>query len=494
MAIVSTVAVLLVYFSFFTAIIFSALCIILMFILIHKKQSGVFIFCGVLLLLTVLSASFKMGEIDRLEKLEGVIVSGEFICIQNSKNGKTSTITAQVTACEQLKNNDKVLLYYTGPEISQGQSFKGVVELKDFSDSIRLNYHSQGVYICGDLSKTVLTNNNDFILNGISKVKDYIKDAIFDGFERNEAATMLALLTGDKSYFSDAFYNNVKASGVAHVMVVSGMHLSIIVAFVTYILNKFFYNRYFKAFVIFITVIAVFAVCGFTMSMLRAGITYLLISLALLLNKQSKSENNLGTAVSIVLLFNPLIIFNVAFQLSVLSTFGILVVAVPIVDFVNENKIIKSKILLSLASAALISISALVFTLPVTISIFGYVSNMSVLTNLLVSLPTTAAICFCLAGFVLFPIRRLIFFVANFIIKYVNFIINYLGSAEFAISILPKWATFLSIAAIFLILFALLACANQNNVLKLKGIINKKITEGGGRRKWLSLMKKRLKM
>ncbi len=494
LAIMSTIAVLLVYFSFFTAIVFSALCIILMFILIYKKQGGVFIFCGVLLLLTVLSTSFKMSEIDRFEKLDGVTASGEFICVEESSVGGSMAITAEVKRCEYLKARDRVLLYYEGPEILEGQSFKGRVKLQNFNDKMRLNYYSQDVFVKGDLSKIVLTSDNDFVLSGISKVKSYIKTAIFDGFGREGAATMLALLTGDKSYFTDTFYSNVKAAGVAHVMVVSGMHLAVIVSFLTYFLNKLFYNRYLKAFIIFITVIAIFAVCGFTMSMLRAGITYILISLALLLNRQSKSENNLGTAVSIILLFNPLIIFNVAFQLSVLSTFGILVVAIPIIEFITQNEIIKLRPLSALTSSVIISISALLFTLPVTILVFGYVSNMAVLTNLLISLPTTAAICLCIAGLIIPPLRPIAFYIANLIIGYVNFVINSFGGVSFATSNLPKWVLILSIIAIFLILFGLLACANQNNMLKLKGILNKKIKEGGGKRKWQSLMKKRLKM
>ncbi len=494
LAAISTIAVLLVYFSFFTAIVFSALCIILMFVLICKKQRGTLVFCGVLLLLTVLSASFKIGEIDRFEKLDGVTASGEFVCVQRMDAGQTSAITAEVKNCDYLKANDKVLLYYNGPEISAGQSFKGVVELQEFSNTIKLNYYSQEIFIKGDLSQIVLTNDKDFILNGIFKVKENIKTAIFNGFGLEESSTMLALLTGDKSYFSDNFYNNVKASGVAHVMVVSGMHLAIIVSFLTHILNKLFYNRYLKAFIIFATVMTVFAVCGFTMSMLRAGITYILISVALLLNRQSKSENNLGTAVSIILLFNPLIIFNVAFQLSVLSTFGILVVAIPIIEFIKQNEIIKSKLLFGLLSSVIISVAALIFTLPITISIFGYVSNMSVVTNLLISLPVTVAICLCIVGLVIPALRPILFCVTNYIIRYVNYVINTLGEVSFAISALPKWAIILAIIAIFLILFGLLACANQNNVLKLKGILSKKIKEGGGKRKWQSLMKKRSKM
>ena len=150
-------------------------------------------------------------------------------------------------------------------------------------------------------------------------------------------------LTGDKSYFTDTFYSNVKSAGVAHVMVVSGMHLSIIIALALYFANKLFYNPYFKALVICIVTLAVMAVCGFTMSIMRAGVTYLLMALALVLGRENTPENTLGAAVSIILLCNPLAIRSVAFQLSVLSTFAILVVAIPVIDTLREQKIIKNK-------------------------------------------------------------------------------------------------------------------------------------------------------
>ena len=107
---------------------------------------------------------------------------------------------------------------------------------------------------------------------------------------------------------------------------------------------------------IFIAVIIVSAVCGFTMSIIRAGVTYILIALSLVLGRSNTPANTLGAAVSLVLLNNPYAIFNVAFQLSVLSTFGILVVAVPCIDFIKENEYVKNKVLFYLISSSLISI------------------------------------------------------------------------------------------------------------------------------------------
>lgn len=492
LAVAAAVSVALIYYSFFTAIIFAALCIVLMFVLNFKKQSSVFILCGVMLLLTMLSAAHTLSDIDRCETLDCMTVSGEFVVVSTSQSDSDGyNCEIEVINCKYLQKGDKLSAAYTGPEIELGQTFRAKASLSKIENSATaLNYYSKGIYLFADLSSLVLTNNDDFILSGVNTLRKYIKTEIFKYFEKSEASTMLALLTGDRTYLTDNFYSNLKSAGVMHVMVVSGMHLSIIVAFMLYVVNRFLYNRFLKAFVIFITVVSVAAMCGFTMSIMRAGITYILIALALLIGRKYNPENSLGAAVSIILLINPLAIFSASFQLSVLSTFGILSIALPVIKFLGEYKII-NKPLLSVTSAVLISLAALVLTLPITISIFGYVSNMSLVTNLLISFAVTAAISLCLLGFVLFPLRSVIFGLASLIIKFVNLVINYFGGVKFAVTQLPKWSVAVVIAVIFLILCILLACAKRENVLKLKGIVNKKVKEGGGKLKWPSFSKKR---
>ncbi len=493
LALASALSVLLIYYSFFTAIIFSALCIILMFVLNYKKQSGVLILCVCLLLLTMLSAARTMNSIDRCEKLDGMTVSGEFLAVTVSENKAQEYLCeVEVLECEYLKRGDRLQAFYTGPKIEMGQSFRGMAKVSKITNEISVkSFYSEGIYLFADVSNIVLTDNSDFVLSAVNGIRTYIKNEIFKYFDKSEAATMLALLTGDRTYLSDSFYSNIKSAGVMHVMVVSGMHLSIIVSFMLLVVNKFMYNRYLKGVIIFLTVLAVAAVCGFTMSIQRAGITYILLALALFIGRQARPENSLGAAVSAVILFNPLAIFSVAFQLSVLSTFGILAVALPITEFLSKKEIIKHKAVLSLVSAVLITFSALLLTLPVTISVFGYVSNMSLVTNLLISYAVTLALHLCIFGFLLFPLRSIIFYLAALVVKYINAVINYFGSVQFALTDLPKWAAYLSAAIIFLILLGLLACAKQDNVLKLKSVINKKITEGGAKLKWPFLKKKR---
>ena len=346
------------------------------------------------------------------------------------------------------------------------------------------SYYSEKIFVNGYIKEFIDTGENDEILAVVDKVRKHIKSKILKYYDFSEGATVMALVTGNRSYFTDDFYSNVKSAGVAHVMVVSGMHLSVMVALFLFLSNKFFYNRYLKAITIFVVTVVLTAICGFTMSILRAGITYLLLALALIINRESTPENTLGCAVTVILFSNPFAVFNIAFQLSVLSTFAIIVVALPITEYVSQNGIIKSKILLSLFSAVLISISALIFTAPVTVYFFGYLSNVSVVTNLLISAPASVAMILCVLGF-LFPFAEgLLFYLSEIIVSYMNAVINYFGSLPFAITILPKYTAFIFLAVIITVLWILLACKKRKSMLKLKEIRAKKSKERSKRIKW----------
>lgn len=493
LSIVASILVVLIYYSFFASVIFSALCIIFMFVLNYKKQGGVYIFCGVLLLAIMLSSANCLSNIERMNKMDEMTVSGEFVALTVSENKKENYLCeVEVIESSVLHKGDRLQVKYKGPELNVGQSFKANADLNRLTSEVTIrSFYSERIYMFADLSNIVLTDNKDFILTSLDGFRKFIKREIFKFYGNDEAATMLALLTGDRTYLSDSFYGNIKGAGVMHVMVVSGMHLSIIVVLMLYFINKFMYNRFLKSLVVFLTVLAVAAVCGFTMSILRAGITYLMVCVSLLLNRQSDSANNLGAAVSTILLVNPMAIFSVAFQLSVLSTFGILSIALPVTKFLGDKKIICNKPLLSVVSALLITLSAMILTLPVTIKVFGYVSNMALVANLLISFAVTLAISFCIIGFVLFPIRSLFFAGSNIVVKYINTVINYLGASEFSVRNLPEWSAYVTVAVIILIFYILVACAKRDYMLKLKSIVKNKVAEGGKKLKWQSFLKKR---
>ncbi|MBR4099471.1 MAG: ComEC/Rec2 family competence protein [Clostridia bacterium] len=460
--------------------------LIFLFVIIYKRVRSELIFALLVIFAVALSTLFSVKRVESLKRFDNCSCSGEFIVVEEPVNhGDFYTASLEAVKSDCLSKGTKVNIVYYDGEMEFSQRINANVTLSTFEDyKLKFSFYSNGVFLDGRVNDFEYTGENDIVLNAVGRVREYIKNNIFEFYGKSEAATMLALLTGDRSYFTDRFYSNVKSAGVAHVMVVSGMHLSVIVSLFLYLINKLVYNRYLKALVVVAVTFAVMIVCGFTMSIQRAGFTYLFLALSLLLNRESTPENTLGCAVCTVLIINPYAIMNVAFQLSVLSTFAILAVAIPITEYVKESKIIKNELLLSLFSSIVISLSALIFTAPVTTYIFGYVSNVSLITNLLISTAATLALILCILGFLLPFAKTVLFGAGSVIVNYINAVINYFGSLSFATTQTDKKVTVYMIVVIIAILWTLVACKNYKDMLKLKEIRLKKYKEGGGKVKW----------
>lgn len=491
-AVISSIILIFGLFNGYVLIATGVGIIISLFVINYKLPKSPLLVSLTVVLLIVLCTAFKIRDVNDIQYYSGNVCSGEYVVIEEPELvDDYYRTTVEVVKSEILKKGTKISVTYNQGELYFSNRFKANITLKSLEDSeYKMGNYSSGIFVKGYIKNIKNTGKTDFVLEKIGALRSYIKSKIFENYQFNEASTILALITGDRSYFSDQFYKNVKYVGVAHVMVVSGLHLSVIVSFLLYLSNKFFYNRYLKALILFIAVIIVSAVCGFTMSIIRAGLTYVLISISLVFNRTNTPANTLGAAVTLVLLNNPYAIFNVAFQLSVLATFGILVVAVPCADYIREKEYIKSEGLLGLITSALISVSASVMTLPVLIYYFGYISNLALLTNLLVCAPATLALVLSILGLLFVPFEKIFFFLSVIIIKYINAVINYFGNLSFAITSMPKYTVYIAIGIIIIILCLLLACKRRIDMLKLEEIHNKKIKEGGRKVKWQSFMKK----
>ena len=235
------------------------------------------------------------------------------------------------------------------------------------------------------------------------------------------------------------------------------------------------------------TVLFMSALCGFTKSIIRAGVCYILYAVSIVLKRDNTPENTLGGAVSLILIAEPFAIFSISFQLSALSTLGITAVALPVTDYIkkdgNGNSLLKC-----VASSAVVTLSALLFTLPVTAYVFGYISTVSVASNMLISYAVTLALSFSAVGLFAYPVlpfvSQILFTAAEIPAKYTELIINLLGSLPFSVMRLGKYAFVFAIFLLFSVIFILFACKRKQDMLKLKIMREKIISEGGGRLIW----------
>ena len=208
-------------------------------------------------------------------------------------------------------------------------------------------------------------------------------DVIDRTFEADTAGFAKALLLGDRSDIDYETETAFKVSGISHIIAVSGLHLSILFALVNVLTFK---RRYLTA-IIGITVSFLFAaIVGFTPSVTRAAVMQSLMLVAMVFKREYDGPTELAFSALVMLVWNPLVIASVSFQLSFACMAGIFLFAEPIWAWLcDEGRLGTPKNVLArwFASSVSISLAANVVTMPLVALYFGTVSLVGVITNLL---------------------------------------------------------------------------------------------------------------
>lgn len=206
-------------------------------------------------------------------------------------------------------------------------------------------------------------------------------------FPKDAAPFAKALLLGDTSALSYAVDTSLKVSGIRHVVAVSGLHVSALFGVVYFLLRR----RRVLAFVVSVPLLIFFAaVTGFSPSVTRASLMAGMMALGAAINEEYDGLTSLSFAALVMLFINPFVIYSVSFQLSVASVAGILLLAAPISARIvgifpkMKAKSLKSRAVHWIAGAVAVSVSAMLFSTPLSAYYFGSVSLIGVLSNLLI--------------------------------------------------------------------------------------------------------------
>lgn len=202
-------------------------------------------------------------------------------------------------------------------------------------------------------------------------------------------------------------------SGLLHILAASGMNVAFIYTFFFAIMSLFRINFKTKVSLGIVTVVIYSLMTGLGASVIRAACMLIFVLLGKLIDRDAHSISLLSFVALLMLIYNPMYINDVGFQLSFIVTFGILVMAPAVARF-------KNKFLDFLAGTVAIPIIAQLWVIPIQIFYFNNISLYSVFANIM-SVPILMVLSF--GGFVsslLCAIKPL----ASFICQVFDFILN----------------------------------------------------------------------
>ena len=235
-----------------------------------------------------------------------------------------------------------------------------------------------------------------------------LKERLFaSGLPKDRAALAVSLLLGDKSDLDEDVKLSFSVAGLSHILCVSGLHIGLIIAMFD-VLLKFLHLLGMWGFglrrflLIAISWIIAFIV-GCTPSALRVALMLTLTLLTDLTSFRSERINLLIVTAFILLLCDPLLLFDLGFQLSFLAVLGIMVCMPKANDWIRTKF---PSFLKPLGKTAATTLSAQLFVLPIIVCRFHTLPLLFLFANVIV-VPFVGIILFsiiCLLVFVNVPL------------------------------------------------------------------------------------------
>lgn len=169
--------------------------------------------------------------------------------------------------------------------------------------------------------------SDNTLSNILDKARAATTNAIIDSGAGSDASAFLtAVIVGDDSYLQPDTDEAFRTSGLAHLLALSGLHVGIIIMFITVCLSWMRPSRYgYRIFYILIIAasFAYAAFAGMTPSVVRAACMVAVLCVSAIFQRRANVYNSLCVAIFLWLVINPLWLFAPGFQMSVCAVLGI---------------------------------------------------------------------------------------------------------------------------------------------------------------------------
>lgn len=369
---------------------------------------------GVILLISLFLRFFFFYQNSSYPK------DGEYITFRTTLLSEPQVYENYQRIYTMLDQKTRVFVYTSlYPEYHYGDSLS-------ISGNLRYKLLNNGNYISSMNFPKIesVKSSENFILAFIS----FIRQKIILLYERSlpakSAGLLLGIVFGIKETMPKEFSNNLKIAGVMHVVAASGMNVTLVGGFLSSIL-VFFVRRRIALFLSIIGILFYAVLSGFEPSIVRASIMGILAFSAQILGRQRIASYGLFIAGYSMLFISPSLLYDVGFQLSFISTLGLLYIR-PLFERTDRAvKLLKSSII---GDETVTTVSAQISTLPILLANFGTYSLWSILTNVLVlwTIPVLMILggVAAILGIIIEPVGRLLLYLSLPLLIYFEIVIN----------------------------------------------------------------------
>lgn len=375
------------------------------------------------------------GKIDKVVEKDGYSQFYLYNAAGLTKDGQKSVPGVILNVSE--KNQDFLDGVLAGDEILAQVSLKRYEPARNPGNFDAESYYETMNIVCYGWcdSVTVVSRSQNPVMKGIFHLKDRLKDVYEQVGTEADQGVYRSLVLGDQSSLDTTVKELYRVNGIAHILAISGLHISILGMGLYRVLRKLFLP-FSLCFLTSGFVMGCYAVMtGGSVSTLRALIMFLVCVFADVIGKTYDSSSALALAAVLLLVSYPKMLWNTGFLLSFLAVAGVVAVK-PAVAAAFGNPQGK------LWEGFLASFSVTVTTLPVLLSAYYETAMYAVFLNLLIiPLMTLLMISAVFAGLSgLFSLTAATFFVGtgHYILCFYRWLCEVFQNLPGAVTVLGK--------------------------------------------------------
>lgn len=311
----------------------------------------------------------------------------------------------------------------------------------------------QGIHaVCSFPRKVAVEGRRGNIRGVLFTIKHALTEKLGQVYPEPEASLLTGLLLGRASAEETSIKESFAATGLSHIVAVSGWNVTMVILLVESLLLTFLMRKHALPVVLGMVLVYVLLV-GAEGSVVRAGIMGSIVVLGRTFGRKADMVNVLIVASLAMVLMRPFwLLFDIGFQLSVVATLGLMTFSGPL-----AKRLAFIPGVFGIRETASASIVANLFTLPLTLYTFGTLPGFALPANLLTVplLPFASLFGFAatLVSFAVEPLGRMLALVPEGMLAFVIRIAEGFAALPFTIA-LPGFSAW-TVA----IVFALLAAA-----------------------------------
>ncbi len=187
--------------------------------------------------------------------------------------------------------------------------------------------HALYVENARDIKRSVL--GGESLLGFLHDLRILLSLSFDRGLSEENSAVMKAMAAGDRSFLDTETKELFSDAGLSHILVVSGLHISLIGMGIFRLLRRFF--GIISSATASMTIVALYtAMTGFGVSGIRAVLMFAVFMVAEVIGRGYDGIASLSTAICLMLIHDPKLILSTGFILSIYQTFMIISLSVAV--------------------------------------------------------------------------------------------------------------------------------------------------------------------